>query len=216
MRLLEVVVTEPAVLLDLDGTLIDSVYQHVVTWDAAFREHGHRVPLWQLHAGIGMGSLRLVTWVLGGHVDEAEAISEGHRSRFLDLADDLRPTRGARELLEDLQVRDVPFLIATSAGEAVRTALMEVLGRPDLPTTDADDVHASKPAPDMLVTSLEELDAVADRATLVGDSPWDAEAAYRVGVRTIAVRTGGFGDQELMRAGASAVVDDPLALVGRL
>ncbi len=208
--------TEPAVLLDLDGTLVDSVFFHVIAWDEAFRQHGYDVPLWRIHASIGMGSFRLIPWLVGRHVEEAEDISAMHRQRFLDRAEQLRPTNGAQALLEDLEARMVPFLLSTSAPTDVREALLEVLGRPDLETTDAGDVPSAKPAPHLLRESAAELGVEIAQATLVGDSPWDAEAAHRIGLRTIAVRCGGFGDERLRSAGAYDVVDDPRALIGRL
>lgn len=204
------------ILLDLDGTLVDSVFHHVLAWDAALHAQDYEVPLWRIHAGIGMGSDRLVPWLLGRHVDDATALSDGHEQRFLDQADRLRPTRGALALLEDLRQRGVEFVVATSARQSVRKALLDVLGSPDLPTTDADDVASSKPAPDLLLAAVATLDVPPEHATLVGDSPWDAEAARRVGLRSIAVRCGGFGDDRLRSAGAMAVVDDPQELVGRL
>ncbi|HEX2028280.1 MAG TPA: HAD family hydrolase [Nitriliruptorales bacterium] len=208
--------TQPAVILDLDGTLVDSVYVHVICWDEAFRARGYEVPMWRIHAGIGMGGERLVPWLLGEHTDDVTEVSDDHIRRFLERADDLRPTTGAHALLHDLSVREVPFVVATSAGAEARKALLEALGRPDLDTTDAGQVPASKPAPHLLHEAAAQLGESAERATLVGDSPWDAEAARRIGVRTIAVRCGGFGDAELMRAGALDVVDHPGALVGRL
>lgn len=208
--------TSRAVLLDLDGTLVDSLYQHVVTWARAFREHGHDVPLWRIHASIGMGSDRMIPWLLGGTVDHADALSDAHEHRFLELADELRPTTGASELIDDLEARGVPFLIATSAGDTEKEALLEALGRPDLGTTHADEVASSKPAPDLLEASLDELGVQPDAATLVGDSPWDARAAQRLGMRCIAVRCGGFGDAELADAGAIDIVDAPRDLIGRL
>lgn len=206
----------PGVLLDLDGTLVDSVYLHVVAWSDAFAARGYDVPMWRIHAGIGMGGSRLVPWVLGRHVDDADDISDDHRRRFLDRADQLRATRGATELLDDLERREVAFQIATSAEAEVREALLAGLGRTDLPSADADDVNSSKPAPDLLLSTCADLGVEPADATLVGDSPWDAEAARRVGVRTIAVRCGGFGDDRLRAGGADAVVDDPGSLVGRL
>lgn len=208
--------TPRPVLLDLDGTLVDSLYQHVVTWARAFREHGHEVPLWRIHASIGMGSDRMVPWLLGGHVDHAESLSDDHVRRFLELADELRPTPGAVDLIEDLEVREVPFLIATSAGDAEKEALLAALGRADLETTHADEVASSKPAPDLLEASVEQLGAPASAVTLVGDSPWDARAGTRLGMRCIAVRCGGFGDAALTGAGAIDVVDAPRDLIGRL
>lgn len=208
--------TPRAVLLDLDGTLVDSVYHHVVTWARSFHEHGYEVPLWRIHASIGMGSDRMMPWLVGGQVDDPEGLSDGHERRFLELADELRPTDGARELLDDLEAREVPFLIATSAGEAEKEALLEALGRPDLGTTHADEVASSKPAPDLLEASLDQLGVPAAAVTLVGDSPWDARAASRIGMRCISVRCGGFGDADLRDAGAIDVVDGPRDLIGRL
>lgn len=206
----------PVVLLDLDGSLVDSVYEHVIAWAEAFRVRGYEVPAWRIHAGIGMGGSRLVPWVLGRHVDDADEIADDHRRRFLDHADGLRPTRGALTLLDDLERRGVRYIIATSAEAEVRKALLEVLGRDDLPAVDADAVSSSKPAPDLLLATCAELGADPGEATLVGDSPWDAEAAHRIGIRTIGLRCGGFSDHQLLAAGAHAVADDPGSLVGRL
>lgn len=208
--------TNPAVLLDLDGTLVDSVFHHVIAWDLALTEAGHPIPLWRIHAAIGMGGSRLVPWLLGEHVDELTELKDAHEELFLEQADRLRPTEGARALVEDLEVRGVPFVIATSATGPVREALLEALDRTDLPAIDADGVDSSKPAADLLLAGCEELGVDPAHATLIGDSPWDAEAARRVGIRSIAVRTGGFGDDRLLRGGAMDVVDNPRALVGRL
>lgn len=206
----------PAVLLDLDGTLVDSVYLHVQTWQQALRAAGHDVPAWRIHAAIGMGSDRLVPWLLGRHVDEQQHLSDEHHRLFLERADELRPTRGARELIEDLERRGIPFTIATSAKPPVRKALLATLRREDLDSTDAGDVDSPKPAPDLLLAACRQLGARPDHATLVGDSPWDAEAAEQVGIRMVAVRTGGFDTERLLSSGAFDVVDEPLALVGRL
>lgn len=207
-----------AVLLDLDGTLVDSVYVHVTCWAAALRDHDREVSMWRIHRGIGMGSERILPWLLGGQVEaeEAESLKKGHRERFLDRADELVPTDGARALLEDLEARGVPFLIATSAGSAEREALLAALGREDLRVSDSDDVDSSKPAPDLLHAAYGQLDVTTDDVTLVGDSPWDAEAAMRAGIRAIGVRTGGFAAEELLGHGAAEVVDAPRDLIGRL
>ncbi len=205
-----------AVLLDLDGTLVDSVFHHVVTWHAALRGSGRTVPMWRIHQGIGMGSKRLVPWLLGEHVDDSDALSDEHERLFLDHAEDLVPTPGAAALIDDLDRRGVPFLVATSAGTAIREALLDVLGMPDLKTADADDVSSPKPAPDLLLAAAAQIGADPTQTTLVGDSPWDAEAADAIGMRAIAVRCGGFGDDRLIDGGAADVVDDPRALIGRL
>ncbi len=208
--------TRTATLLDLDGTLVDSVYHHVLAWQDALREAGHVVAATRIHTGIGMGSDRLLPWLLGGHVDDADAISDGHEERFLARAEDLRPTRGARELLDDLRTREVPFVIATSAGEAEREVLLEVLGEPDLPLAGAGGGNDSKPSPDILLAACAELGVTPDQAMLVGDAPWDAAAAVRAGVHAIGVRCGGFPDADLREAGCQRIADDPADLIGQL
>jgi HAD superfamily hydrolase (TIGR01549 family) len=207
-----------AALLDLDGTLVDSVYHHVLAWHDALHEGGYEVATVRIHAGIGMGSDRLLPWLLGRHVDDADALSDGHKRRFLDRAEDLRPTRGARELLDDLRTREVPFVIATSAGEAEREALLAVLGEDGegLPLAGAGGSTDSKPAPDILLEACREIGVTPDHAMLVGDAPWDAVAAERLGIRPIGVRCGGFGDETLRQAGCVRVVDDPRELIGQL
>ena len=206
----------PATLLDLDGTLVDSVHHHVIAWQDALAEAGHHVPTTRIHAGIGMGGDRLLPWLLGRHVADADAISDGHAQRFLDRADSLQATPGAAALLEDLRVREVPFVIATSAGGATRQALLDVLGEPDLPMAGAGDDGASKPAPDLLFAACELIGADPAHAVLVGDAPWDARAAVRAGMRSIAVRCGGFADATLRDAGAGQIVDAPRDLIGQL
>ena len=205
-----------SVLLDLDGTLVDSVFLHVVTWHQTLRAAGHDVPAWRIHEGIGMGGERLLPWLLGHHVDEADELKEAHKKLFLEHAEDLVPTPGAHDLLDDLRRREVPFIVATSAGGETAEALLAALDNPEVDVFNADNVDSPKPAPDLLVAALEELGATTDDATMVGDSPWDAEAAARIGVRMLAVRCGGFGDRRLLDGGAAGVVDDPRALVGRL
>lgn len=206
----------PSVLLDLDGTLVDSVFLHVTTWHQALRAAGRSVPMWKIHEGIGMGGDRLVPWLLGEHVDDMDELKDAHSKLFLPHAEQLVPTPGAHALLDDLQRRKVAFLVATSAGGETAQALLAALDDPDVEVFTADDVGSPKPAPDLLLAALDKLGTTTEDATMVGDSPWDAEAADRIGVRMLAVRCGGFGDGRLLDAGASAVVDDPKALVGRL
>jgi HAD superfamily hydrolase (TIGR01509 family) len=207
---------EPAVLLDLDGTLVDSVYHHVLAWDEALAGAGLAVPLWRIHAGIGMGGDRIVPWLLGRQTDRLEELEDAHTERFLARADTLRATDGALDLLDDLEARGVDFLIATSASGPTRKALLAALGREELPSVDADEVDSPKPAPDLLLAACAELGRDPSVVTLVGDSPWDAEAARRAGVRAIGVRCGGFAEADLRAAGAVDVARDPRELVGRL
>lgn len=205
-----------AVLLDLDGTLVDSVYLHVVAWHDALRAAGHVIPMTRIHAGIGLGSDRLVPWLVGDHLDDASDIADDHKARFLTRAEDLTATPGARELLEDLETREVPFIVATSAGTEERDAMLAAIGREDLPIMDADDVPSSKPAPDLLIAACDELDTDPELITMVGDAPWDALAASRIGVHAVAVRCGGFSDETLAHAGADRIVDAPRDLIGTL
>ena len=204
------------VVLDLDGTLVDSVYHHVLAWDRALSEHGRHVPLDRIHRGIGLGGSRLVTWLLGEEPDDLDAITDAHEELFLEQRDRLRPTVGATALLADLDRRGVPTVIATSAQATVREALLAALGDPGLPATDADAVDDAKPAADLLVEASRQIEVEPDHAVLIGDSPWDVAAAARVGMRMIAVRTGGFGDSALTARGPAAVVDTPADLVGTL
>ncbi|MPZ87701.1 MAG: HAD-IA family hydrolase [Nitriliruptorales bacterium] len=208
------------VLLDLDGTLVDSVYHHVLAWDEAFSGLGLEVPLWRVHAAIGMGGDRLVPWVLGkasAELDDAvDDLKQRHEDRFLSRAAGLRATDGALALLADLEGRGVPFLVATSSSSRIVDALLAALGRQDVDVTHGDDVDTTKPSPDPVLQACVKLGVEPGNATMVGDSPWDAEAAARVGVRTIGLHCGGFSTDVLMSAGAIDVADHPRDLIGRL
>jgi len=204
------------VLLDLDGTLVDSMFHHVVTWEATFVAAGLSVPTWKIHSAVGMGGDRLVPWVLGRPEPRTDALKSEQEDRFLERATLLRPTPGATDLIADLEQREVPFVIASSASARMGEALLAVIGNPSVQATTSDDAGSSKPGPDLLLVAAAKIDVRPDQATMVGDSPWDAEAASRLGMRTFGVRTGGHGDDALRRAGAFELVDDPRGLVGRL
>ena len=206
------------VLLDLDGTLVDSVFLHVTAWAWTFARHDLHPPMWRIHHAIGMPGDRLVPWVLGEPTDLTTQLKETHEERFLDQADDLQPTRGARALLADLRDRSVPLCVVTSASDAMLERLLDGLGEPQssLEILTGDDTEAVKPAPGPLLAAAERLGIAPAQCTMVGDSPWDAEAALRAGMRALTVRTGGFGVDELLRAGSQSVVDDASGLVGRL
>lgn len=207
-----------AVVLDLDGTLVDSVPMHVVTWHGALLAHDLVVPTRRIHAAIGMGSDRLVRHLLGRlpSTDLQESLEDHHREGFLAMADQLRPTAGATALLQDLADRDVPFVVATSAGGDERAALLATLGDPDVAVTGADDVTTTKPAPEPLDAAVEDLPDHDGTPVMVGDSPWDGRSASAAGLRFVAVRCGDFPDVVLRQAGAEWLVDDPAGLVGAL
>jgi HAD superfamily hydrolase (TIGR01509 family) len=204
------------VVLDLDGTLVDSVYHHVLAWDRALSARGHAVPLRRIHAGIGMGSKRLISWLLSTAPDDVNALADEHTQLFLEQRKWLRPTPGALELLADLKRRDVPMVVATSASEEETAALIAALGNPDMTTTHADAVDDAKPAADLLLAASEQIGIEPRQAVLVGDSPWDVAAAARIAMQSISVRTGGFSDAALHARGPTAIVDDPAELIGTL
>ena len=207
-----------AVVLDLDGTLVDSVHHHVTAWHRALVAEGFRVPMVRVHAGIGMGGDRLVPWLLGERVDDevADRLSSRHGELFRALGDELVPTPGARELLDDLETRGVPHVVATSASADDRAVLLEALGRTDLDVVDSDDVSSSKPAPDLLLAASEHLGQDPSACVMVGDSPWDGHAARRVAMPSILLRCGAFGDGPLREADPIRIVDAPRDLVAQL
>lgn len=208
---------DTAIVLDLDGTLVDSLYAHVQAWDAAFAEVGRPQPAWRIHRAIGLGSDRLVAHLLAEvpSADLRQQLVDGHRTRFLDQAADLRATPGATDLLADLADRAVPTVVATSAGGEERAALMAVLGDPDIPVTDQSSADDSKPGPAPLLQAARDLPDTPS-VVMVGDTVWDGHAARRAGARFIGVRCGGFGDAELLGAGADLIADDPAGLIGLL
>lgn len=206
------------VVLDLDGTLVDSVHHHVTAWHRALVAEGLDVPMVRIHAGLGMGADRLLPWLLGGDLDDdlAARVTRRHGELFRAVAEDLRPTPGARDLLVDLEAREVRHIVATSASADDRRVLLEALGRGDLDVVDADDVDGSKPAPDLLLAACDRLGVAPTDAVLVGDSPWDAHAASRASMPCVLVRCGGFDEAQLRGAAPTRVVDTPGDLVAQL
>lgn len=210
------------VVLDLDGTLVDTVFHHVLAWDAILREHGLEVALWRVQRAIGLPGPQLVSLVLGRSPLDlgglVSALVDGHERIFLARTEPsaLHPTEGATALLADLEGRGVPYVIATSATGAMAELLLDALGRPELALHTADDTEATKPAPEPLLAACASMEVDPARATMVGDAPYDAESARRAGARAIGVRCGGFGDAVLREAGAWTVVDAPRDLLGRL
>jgi len=198
-----------AALLDVDGTLVDSNYQHALAWYRAFRRSGIVLPLWRIHRHVGMGGDQLVPALVGDDVDEARGneIRERRDEAFSELIDEVEPLEGSRELIVDLKERGLTVVLASSAPEKELDRYLELLDARELAdcwTTD-DDVQASKPEPDLVRAALEK--AGTDDATMVGDTPWDVQAARKAGVETICLITGGFSESELREAGASAVFE---------
>jgi HAD superfamily hydrolase (TIGR01509 family) len=203
-----------AVLFDLDGTLVDSVYQHARIWHELLAEHGLRVPHWKVHRAIGLPSDRLLAWLLGERPDAEADMVAAHEQRFLEQAAKLGATDGALLLLADLDERKVPCYAVTSATEAIRGALFKALGR-SVPMTDGA-AKGSKPQADPILGAVHTLGLDPLQVTMVGDAIWDGEAARRAGTHFIAVRCGGNSDELLRQAGALWVEDSPRGLIGRL
>lgn len=207
--------TERAVLFDVDGTLVDTNYLHTLAWWRALTDAGHEVAMAAIHRLIGMGSSKLLDEVLG-HDDEA--LSDAHGHHFQRMKGEIRPLPGARRLVEEVSRRGATVVLATSAKAGDIDDLLRVL---DLGDTVDDVVHSAdvdeaKPAGDIFAAALEAAGCSAERAIVIGDTPWDVEAAARVDLRTIGLETGGCARSELLDAGAVAVYHDPVDLLARL
>lgn len=200
------------VLLDVDGTLIDSNDAHAETWVRAFAGQGIDAAFDEIRRRIGKGGDKLVWEVVGLDKDEdpkAKAASEDRSRMFLDeFAPKLKGFSGARELIERLKADGLKIVVASSAQDKELGTLLEIAGVADLieHETSSDDAEESKPDPDIILAALEKSGLAADRALMIGDTPYDVEAAARAGVATIAVRSGGWGDDDLK--GAIAVYQD--------
>jgi HAD superfamily hydrolase (TIGR01509 family) len=203
----------PAAILDIDGTLVDTNFQHAIAWYRAFHQHELVLPIWRIHRHIGMGGDQLVEALCGEQVEseQGDDIRAAEKVLYSELIGEVEPLQGARELIEELKERGNPVVLASSAKEDEVDHYLDLLDARELAdgwTTSAD-VEATKPEPDLVKAAIEK--AGADEAVMVGDTTWDCEAAKRAGVETVAVLTGGFSEAELRDAGAVAVyrsIDD--------
>jgi len=204
----------PAAVLDVDGTLVDTNYHHALAWFRAFRAERIVLPMWRLHRHVGMGGDKFVSAVAGDEVEErlGDHLRDAWEKRFDELIDETEPLAGARELIEELKRRGHPVVLASSAIERHVDAFLDRLDARELADgwTTKDDVEASKPDPDLVEAALAK--AGTRDAVLIGDTPWDVEAARKAGIETICVVTGGFSRQELEEAGATAVYESLAAL----
>lgn len=198
------------VILDVDGTLVDSNYHHAVAWYRAFRRHDVTVPLWHLHRAIGMGGDQLVAHVSSQEIEDAygDDLRSEHSEEFDRLIDEVAPFAETDQLLRGLRDQGLKIVLATSGGSKHAEHFLDLIdGRSyadDVITSS--EVEASKPAPDLVELALER-EHTGD-AALVGDSVWDGQAGVRAGVPFLAVRTGGFSADELTEAGARFVAHD--------
>ena len=210
--------TSPTAILDLDGTLVDSNYQHALAWYRAFRLHGITVPVWRCHRAIGMGGDQLVPYLAGEgfaeeHGDEVRLVEH---ALFEQMIAEVQPFAGARELVEDLKSRGCKIVLASSAKSGDLAHFMDLLDVRELADgwTDSSMVEETKPEPDLVKAALDLVDG--GPGVMLGDSTWDVEAAKKLKVPTVCVRTGGFGVDELLDSGATHVFDSILELRERL
>jgi HAD superfamily hydrolase (TIGR01549 family) len=213
-----VVVVVPHAILDVDGTLVDTNYQHAIAWYRAFRQHGKVLPIWRIHRHIGMGGDQLVAALTDEDWDteHGDDVRTAEKALYLALIEEVEPLEGARRLIEDLKDRGHRVVLASSAKQDEVDHYLDLLDARELAdgwTTSAD-VEATKPEPDLVKAAIEK--AGGGDAVMVGDTTWDVEAATRAGVPTITVLTGGFSEAELRDAGAGWVFESILALRERL
>jgi HAD superfamily hydrolase (TIGR01509 family) len=201
--------TPPTAILDVDGTLVDSNYQHALAWFRAFRLQGLTIPVWRCHRAIGMGGDQIVPYLAGegfadAHGDEVRLVEH---ALFEQMRGEVQPFAGARALIEDLKSRGGKVVLASSAKSADIAHYLDLLEARELADgwTDSSMVQTTKPAPDLVKAALDLVGG--GPGVMIGDSTWDVAAAKKLKVQTICVRTGGFGADELREAGATAVFD---------
>ena len=212
----------PAFLFDLDGTLVDSVYQHVLAWREALEREGISLAVWRIHRRIGMSGGLLVNALLretGLPVtrEQTARLRQHHAEAYARLVTQVRPLPGARELLDHLTRAGVKWAIATSGWlESARPALAMLGVGADAAIVTRDQVRHAKPDPDLFLAAAVKLGAPIEHSAVVGDSVWDLLAARRARALGVGLLSGGYGDEELIRAGAYRVYQDPADLLQHL
>ena len=211
--------TGPALLFDLDGTLVDSVYQHVLAWREALERSGIELAVWRIHRRVGMSGGLFVNGLLRetGHclsTAQAGQIDEWHAEAYLRMAKDVRPLPGALELIQCLSESHLPWAIATSGRMATARPAINVLGLDsDVPVITRDQVDHAKPDPDLFLAAARQLRVDVTDSLVIGDSVWDILAARRARALSVGLLSGGYGQEELERAGAYRVYTDPAELL---
>jgi HAD superfamily hydrolase (TIGR01549 family) len=204
-----------AFLFDLDGTLVDSVYQHVLAWREAMSSVGMELAVWTIHRRIGMSGGFMANAILRetGHVvtpEETARLLKLHAEAYAKLSGSIRPLPGARDLLKYLTGAGVPWAIATSGRLESARPTLDSLGVPDgVPIVTRDQVDHAKPDPDLFLAAAERLGVAIEDSVVVGDSVWDLLAARRARALGVGLLSGGYGEDELIRAGAYRVYADP-------
>ena len=198
-----------AAILDIDGTLVDTNYQHAIAWYRAFKAYDVIVPVWRIHRHVGMGGDHLIAALTDQAAEErlGDDIRAAEKKLYAELIDEVAPMEGATQLVHDLKERGHAVVLASSAKDDEVDHYLDLLDVRDVVdgwTTSAD-VEATKPEPDLVKAAVEK--AGGGAAVMVGDSIWDCEAAERAGLQTIGVLTGGFARSELEERGAAAVFE---------
>ncbi len=209
----------PAVLFDVDGTLVDSNYLHVYAWQRAFDSEDMSVAAWHIHRCIGMDGAKLVSTLSdNAPADVQDRLSDAHSRYYRDLTPLLSPLPGARELLRSVADLGLQVVLASSAPDDELEVLRKVLDCDDVlsATTSSHDVDTAKPEPGILRVALDRAGVTAARAVFVGDAVWDARAAAAAGLPCIGVLSGGISGAELQTAGALQIFGDPLDLLENL
>jgi HAD superfamily hydrolase (TIGR01549 family) len=212
----------PAFLFDLDGTLIDSVYQHVLAWREALERTGTELSVWRIHRRIGMSGGLLVHALLRETgrkmtATDRENLQKWHAEAYQKFVSQVRPLPGAVELLGTLSKANVPYAIATSGKlESAQPSLDALALDRGVPVVTRDEVRHAKPDPDLFLAAAARLGVSIHDAVVVGDSVWDLLAARRARALGVGLASGGYGPEELERAGAYRVYDDPLDLLNHL
>jgi HAD superfamily hydrolase (TIGR01549 family) len=200
---------ELTAIFDIDGTLVDTNYQHALAWYRSFRKQGIVMPIWRIHRAIGIGSDRVVEMLAGDEVEaeHGEALRDAQGPLYQEMIGEVEPMKGAHDLLRDLKKAGHPIILASSATAKEAEHYIDLLDARDYVDgyTTSDDVKASKPEPDIVNAAKAK---AGDRAAvMIGDSTWDCKAATRAELPSIGVLTGGFSEQELKEAGATVVFD---------
>jgi HAD superfamily hydrolase (TIGR01509 family) len=206
----------PGVLFDVDGTLLDTNYLHVLAWWRAFVDTGHGPqPMDRIHRAIGIPSEGLVRHVLGSEPEDLDEIVEAHSRRYEPLRDDVEPFPRVADLLRTCADRGAAVVLATSGKSADLDWMQPAIGAEDVlaGATTSEDVDEGKPAPDLLTTAMRDHGLDPTATVVVGDTVWDVEAAVKAGLPCIGLACGGISAAELTEAGATAVYADPAALL---
>ena len=213
---------ESAFVFDLDGTLVDSVYQHVLAWQEALEGEGIELSVWRIHRRMGMSGGLFVGALLRetGQPVDAELVArlqQAHAEAYRRRAGQARLLPGSRELLAHLSEAGVPWAVATSGLMAAASPTLELLQVPgDVPVVTRDQVVHAKPDPDLFLAAAERLGVDVADAVVVGDSVWDLLAARRARALGVGLLSGGYGREELERAGAYRVYEDPADMLAHL